>query len=151
MTRASLSHVRRSAVTHFRAREYYEAQRLFSQLHHQGDTSPIVSSYLGLLAGLVEGRREEAVQLCRRALAVGILDPELYVNLARAQVLDGRREDAIVTLRRGLRTTPGHAEMTTLIDRLRPRDDGLLPGLGRAHPVNRAIGRWRRRSTGVRR
>ena len=146
MTQLSRSHVRRSALSHFRAREYYEAQRLFSELHRQGDTSPVVSSYLGLLAGLVEGRKQEAVQLCRRALAVGILDPELYVNLARAQMLSGRREDAVATLRRGLGHTPGHAEMTALIDRLQPRDDGLLPGLGRAHPVNRVIGRWRRRS-----
>lgn len=118
---------------------------MLSQARENGDSSPLIASYLGVLISLAEGKRDEGLAMCMRALRVGIVDADLYENLARTQILSGQRDKAIETLRKGLRIDPEHREMLELIERLRPRDDGLVPGLGRSHPLNDFVGKMRRK------
>lgn len=146
MSSSSRPELLRNAVELYRQRRHHEALHLLSQARQEGDTSPLVASYIGVLISLAEERREEGLAMCTRALQVGIVDADLYENLARTQILCGQRGKAIETLRRGLRIAPEHREMLELIERLRPRDHGLVPGLGRSHPINDFVGKMRRKT-----
>lgn len=113
--------------------------------HQLEQTNPRYRSFYGLALALVERRLDRALELCRSAAKEEFFNPELYHNLARVHLAFGFKAEAIRYLRRGLMIDPSHAPMRGDLARLGRRGRPVLGFLPRRHPVNRLLGRVRRR------
>lgn len=145
-------HVSATAEEHYRrGRERLEAgdaPGALAQLrtaHQLERTNPRYRSFYGLALALVERRLDRALELCRSAAKEEFFNPELYHNLARVHLAFGFKAEAIRYLRRGLMIDPGHAAMQEDLATLGRRRRPVLAFLPRRHPVNRLLGRVRRR------
>lgn len=102
-------------------------------------------SYLGVAMGRVEGRKREAVELCRYAVELAPQDPENRLNLARAYLLIHRRKPAVQQLAVGLRLSPMNKHLRDLREEIGYRRRPFIPFLSRDFFLNRWVGRltWR--------
>jgi len=92
--------------------------------------------------------RREGLTLCQRAVVLGIYDPQVYLNLARAHGHLGQRGKAVQVLRKGLALAPDHSGLLQEIEKQGPRRRPVVPALSRDHIVNRYLGRVRARLSG---
>jgi hypothetical protein len=106
---------------------------------------PRVLSWYGLTLVLVERNSNLGVALCDQALRLAGPEPELVLNQARAQLALGLRERAVRALRNGLAAHPDDPSLLAAAEALGRRARPVLPFLGRANPLNRALGRLRHR------
>lgn len=100
-------------------------------------------SYLGYGIARCEGRVEEGVKLCQHAIKIEFYQPENYVNLARAHILDKDRRGAVRAIEKGLKIDPHHADLLALRRDVGFRRLPVLAFLSRDHFLNRALGRLR--------
>lgn len=113
--------------------------------HQLEQTNPRYRSFHGLALALAERRLDRALELCRSAAKEEFFNPELYHNLARVHLAFGFKAEAIRYLRRGLMIDPSHGAMRADLAHLGRRGRPVLTFLPRRHPVNRLLGRVRRR------
>jgi len=116
-----------------------EAVKIFRILVQEGTDDPLQLSYCGLLTAVVYGENREGLKLCERALAFGVYEPEVVVNVARLYERIGMSKKAVQLLRRGLREKPKHPGMMALINRLSPRRRPPLSFVERENCVNKAL------------
>jgi tetratricopeptide (TPR) repeat protein len=120
---------------------YFEAcLRLDDRLAHSPRRARYISYYGYCLAAAI-GRTREGRELCNRAASSEFFSPEIYLNLARVEILAGDRRKAWNALVRGLSLDPGHRGIRTEMKKMGLRRRPVLSFLDRAHPVNRAAGR----------
>jgi tetratricopeptide (TPR) repeat protein len=122
-----------AAFEHFRAA--YGLQRAAARY----------ASWYGLSLALVERRFNKGLELCRGAVKEEFFNPELYLNLARVHLAFGFKAEGLRYLRRGLMIDPSNETIRGEIDRLGRRRQPVLRFLPRRHPLNRLLGRVRRR------
>lgn len=122
-----------------------EALRHFRTAHDLDRANPRYRSFFGLCLALVERRFDRALELCRSAAKEEFFNPELYHNLARVHLAFGFKAEAIRYLRRGLMIDPGSTAMLEDLRGLGVRRRPVLSFLPRRHPMNRLLGRIRRR------
>ncbi len=119
----------------------------FASAYERDPANPRYRSYYGWAVALIEHRVDRGLSLCRSALRDDYDNPEMYCNLARVLLAFGRKSEALRYLRRGLMVAPTDAlllrEWRTLGVRKRP----VLPFLSRRNPINRVLGRLRRRGS----
>lgn len=125
-----------AAFEHFRAA--YGLQR----------SSARYASWYGLCLALVDRRFNKGLELCRGAVKEEFFNPELYLNLARVHLAFGFKAEALRYLRRGLMIDPASTLIRNELDRLGRRQQPVLRFLPRRHPLNRLLGRFRRRVGG---
>jgi tetratricopeptide (TPR) repeat protein len=104
---------------------------------------PSSFSYLGYGLALFEGRFDDGVRLCRRAVELEASNPELHLNLARALYLAGRRGEAVQALGLGLRLDPRCGDLLAMQRRIGSRRQPVIVFLHRDHILNRLLGRLR--------
>lgn len=102
-------------------------------------------SYLGLSLAHCEGRKEEALGLCRYAIRLELDEAENHLNLARIYFMLRRRKSSIRALRNGLRLSPHHQRLRQLEQQLGIRRPPVLSFLSRSHFINRTLGLARAR------
>jgi len=120
----------------------------------RGNLPGVFYSYMGLAMAHCDGRRHEAVELCRYALRAQPEQPENYLNLASLYLMLGRRESAVRLVEQGLALRPGHVRLNALRGTLGIRQPLIFPFFSRKHPFNSLGGRvraWARRSAERRR
>jgi len=136
-------------VEHCRLEQWQEGleclTRAFLDGEPRGSGAGVALSYYGYGIAKEEGRVPRGLELCERAVKVECYQPEVYLNLARIQLLMKDRSKAVQTLERGLGFDSGHAGLQAMRRQLGMRSRPVLPFLGRSNPVNRALGRLRAR------
>lgn len=128
-----------------RAREDFE--RAMSAEKRGGVVRPSMRSlsYYGLSRALAEGVSREALEACERAALWDDFDADLMANLGWIYLLANRRTSALAALERGLRLDSENRRLRALLARAERRSRPVLSMLPRAHPLNRVLGRLRRR------
>ena len=130
----------RSAVGDYTGGRRNQAAAKFRRLVKDGSNDPRHLSFCGLLVATVDGRVQEGLKLCERALDLGFTDPWVHLNLARLHYLVGRRSRAVQVLRTGLHMEPDHPGLLREIQRLSPRNKPPLGFLDRDHVLNKYLG-----------
>ena len=130
-----------SAMEDYRARLYTFACSSLKKLVEDGSADPAHLSYCGFLMALTEGRFEQAIALCRRAIEKdGRRASDLYFNLGRVLAMSRRRGEAIVALTEGLAVHPEDHRLRSELRHLVPRAKPLFRSLPRRHPLNKYVG-----------
>jgi tetratricopeptide (TPR) repeat protein len=113
--------------------------QLLRKLVEDGSADP--PTFLCGFTALTEGRFEEAVNLCHRAiLRDGRRVSDLYLNLGRVLSMSRRRGEAIVALTEGLALHPEDRRLRSELRHLVPRAKPAFPSLPRRHPLNKYAG-----------
>ncbi len=100
-------------------------------------------SYLGYGIARYQGKIEEGLTLCRRAVEVDRYQPESYYFLAKLHLLANERRSAHEVVERGLEIDAGNVGLLRIKTELGSRRSPLLPFLARHHLLNRWLGRIR--------
>jgi tetratricopeptide (TPR) repeat protein len=129
----------------FEAGEEEAAFEHFRAAHGLQRASALYTSWYGLCLALVERRFNKGLELCRLAVKDEFFNPELYLNLARVHLAFGFKAEGLRYLRRGLMIDPSNEIIRNELDRLGRRQQPVLRFLPRRHPLNRLLGRVRRR------
>src|SRR6476659_8551384 len=131
-------------------RQAYGVLILVAQsVERRGNLPGVFYSYLGLAMAKCDGRRHEAVELCRYALTAQPEQPENYLNLATLYLMLGRRESAVRLVEQGLALRPGHVRLNALRGTLGICQPLIFPVFSRKHPCHSLGGgvrAWARRS-----
>ena len=104
------------------------------------DQAGLFLSYLGCSMARVQGRKEEAIALCRRAVKVEFYQPENWANLAEVLILSDRRSEAIEAVEQGLEIDPQFGRLLKLHRSLGMRRRPILGFLPRSNPLNHVLG-----------
>ena len=102
--------------------------------------APLYASYHGLTnarLGNTSGLRQ-----CRLAAHFEKQHPDVFFNLAQAEILHGHRRKALEAIRNGLRLDPAHWQLRKLRESLGVRRRPCIRWLNRDHPLNLWLGRW---------
>ena len=110
--------------------------------------NPFFLSYVGMLCAVAEKRYVAGEKLCREALEIKCNHAQLYLNLAEVYRQAGRHGDAMKTLRKGFISAGRDLRIRRALEKIGPRRPPILSSLGRCHPLNRLLGRWRHRVIG---
>lgn len=125
-----------------------DAAKGFRRLVGNGSSDPVHVSYCGLLVATAEGKVRDGRILCEHAVTEAPSNAQLHLNLARMYARTGQRSEAIATLNRALLNTDDprlHKEL----ERLNRRGSTPIRFLKRGHPLNRYLGRTRKRLSEV--
>jgi len=125
------------AVDHF-----LEAMQIEERLEVQ-DPDMRYLSYYGLSLARANRVAHAAGVACDLAARHDPLDPVLQLNLGRVHLLGGHVQRALERFERGLRLDPTHPELCDELARVDRRSRPVLGFLGRAHRLNRWLGRCR--------
>lgn len=102
-----------------------------------------VQSYYGLAQVL--NSNENGLLLCRDAASQEMLDGDVFLNLACAELESNNRKRAIDAIQHGLKIDAGHVRLKRACIKLDCRKRSCLGFLPREHRLNRLLGRLRRR------
>jgi tetratricopeptide (TPR) repeat protein len=135
----------RCGLAELEAERFGDALEHFRTAQKLDPARPSFRSYFGLCLGLSERRFDKALELCRSAAKEEFYNASLYHNLARVHLAFGFKAEAIRYLRRGLMIDPRCQPILTELECLGRRRGPVLAFLRRQNPVNRWLGRVRRR------
>ena len=137
----------KQAIEHCRNDRWRKGYDLLTQVaqgvESRGNLPGLFYSYLGLAMAHCEGRRRDAMELCRYGLRLDPLQPEGYLNVARVYLMLGRRESAYVAVQHGLEIRPRHRRLLEMQRTLGLRQRPTFPFLARRNPLNSLTGRAR--------
>ena len=100
-------------------------------------------AYLGYGVARYQGRKEEGLRLCQRAVEMDLYQPECYDFLARIHLLMGDRRSAFQVVERGLEIDADNRDLREVRFELGERRPSIFGFLPRSHFLNRWLGRIR--------
>ena len=103
-----------------------------------------LQSYYGLT--LVLNSNENGLSLCREAANNELLNGDVFLNLACAELANNNRKRAIEVIQHGIKIDPDHARLKQACTKIECRKKCCLSFLPREHFLNRFLGRLMRRS-----
>lgn len=103
-----------------------------------------LQSYYGLT--LVLNSNENGLSLCREAACNELLNGDVFLNLACAELANSNRKRAIEVIQLGIKIDPDHARLKRACAKIECRKKCCISLLPREHLLNRFLGRLRRRS-----
>jgi tetratricopeptide (TPR) repeat protein len=103
----------------------------------------IVQSYYGLTQVL--NSNENGLLLCRDAASKEMLNGDVFLNLACAELESGNRKRAIDAIQQGMKIDADNVRLKHACSRLDCRKKCCLGFLPRDHKLNRFLGRLRRK------
>jgi Flp pilus assembly protein TadD len=98
-------------------------------------------SYLGVAIALNDKDYKAGEDYCFRAVLRNMKDAQLHANLALVYHLQGKRRSTVESLDEALARDPENADALRIYRVIGRRQRPPVPGLGRAHPVNRTLGK----------
>ena len=122
-------------------REFIEALNSIDE-HHEFYNK--VASYLGLAQVLTSDRN--GLLLCRDAASSGVMEGEVYLNLACAEWHANNRRRAVEAINRGREIDASHQQLVRASVLIDSRRRSILPFLSREHLLNRVLGRMMRKN-----
>ncbi len=102
-------------------------------------------AYLGFGVAKYQKQTQQGLELCSKAVALELYQPEGYYFLAHTHLLAGDRRTAFGVVERGLQVDSTHPGLTELKAELGDRWPPALPFLPRRHFLNRWLGMARHR------
>jgi len=101
------------------------------------------SSLYASYHGLVNARlgNPNGLRQCRLAAHFEEQHADVFLNLARVEILEGNRTRALDALRSGLRLDPAHTTLRQMRNELGVRRRPCIGWLNREHRVNLALGK----------
>lgn len=129
--------------------DYLEAIVLLTDAYERGEftahnkDSVEGLSYYGLCLALVQKKYKEAIEICKKTIALNFFNPAHYANLAKVYVAASMKKRAIDTIDDGLRSFPEDKGLRALRAELGVRARPVVPFLERSNPVNVSLGRSR--------
>jgi hypothetical protein len=132
------------------AKDYNAAKREFVDAlnsideHHEFYNK--VTSYLGLAQVLTSDRN--GLLLCRDAASSGVLEGDVYLNLACAEWHANNRRRAVEAINYGREIDDSHQQLVRASILIDSRRRSMLPFLSREHFLNRLLGRMMRKNRG---
>ena len=109
MDRAAIQQLIQEALAHHQSGRLAEAERRYRAVLDAEPNHAEALHRMGLIAQAV-GRHDVAIELLRRAVAVGPDSPEVHLNLAHTLAAFGRIEESIASCRRAINLRPGYVE-----------------------------------------
>lgn len=103
------------------------------------------SSFLGLAIARAQRKWDQASALCEIAVELKPKEIQFHLNLGQVYALAGRREKALDRLDRALELFGEDARLKQARCQVEKRRAALLPFIGRAHFLNRKLGKLRHR------
>jgi tetratricopeptide (TPR) repeat protein len=100
-------------------------------------------SYYGLALAVVAGDYAAGLELISAAIEKDSENPAHHLNLARAHLRHRQEDNAVTQLYEALHLDPENQDVIHRLQDLRVRARPALRSLGRAHWLNRLIGRLR--------
>jgi tetratricopeptide (TPR) repeat protein len=143
---ASAEGMFRLGLAHLGRRAHQEAAACFQRAVDLDREAPSAStrmryiSFLGLAVSMLDGRSNEAVELCRRAVKRQFYDPDLLCNLGIVYLRQRQRGPAFHCFERGLKLRPNHPRILAELGRHASRGRPMFGFLPRDHTVNRLAG-----------
>ena len=130
-----------------KAGDYKAAERAFKialdSINEHDGLYNNVQSYYGLAEVL--NSNENGLLLCRDAASKEMLDGDVFLNLACAELESNNRKRAIEAIQHGIKIDAGHARLKRACDWLDCRKRSCVGFLPRDHRLNRLLGRLMRR------
>lgn len=123
--------------------EGYKLLRLVARQESTSELPGRYYSYLGVCLAGFEGKYNEGLKLCQKAIDVEFFQAENYANLAETYLMLGSRKPALRAIRDGLRVDRRHPKLLELRQEFGVRKRPILPFLSRDHGVNQMLGRMR--------
>lgn len=103
------------------------------------------SSFLGLAIARAERKWDQASALCEIAVELKPKEIQFHLNLGHVYALAGRRQMALDRLDHAMELFGEDARLTQARSKVENRRAPLLPFIGRAHFLNRELGKLRHR------
>ncbi len=100
-------------------------------------------SYFGLALAMDKGPTGEAIKACERAARFEFFNADLQLNLGKVYLLSGKTTRALMAFERGLRLAPRHKALRAELAKVDRRRGPVVPWLGRAHLLNKILGKVR--------
>jgi tetratricopeptide (TPR) repeat protein len=108
--------------------------------------NPYFMSFLGLSIARAQRKWEQASELCEMAVQLKPKEIQFYLNLGEVYAASGLRERALDKLDGALELFGEDARLRQARSRVQNRRNPILPFFGRAHFLNRELGKLRHRA-----
>ncbi len=136
-----------NALNAMKSQDYFAAERAFAKtlktLNEQDERYNLVTSYLGLAQVLTDD--PEGLLLCRDAAGNEVVNGNVFLNLACAELASDNRKRTIDAIRRGINIDTHNRHLNHACKKLDCRERCCFNFLPREHRLNRFFGRLRRR------
>lgn len=115
---------------------------------------PFIISYCGWLQAVVDKRARSGIALCRKSFVLfktsdphtaSVAYPILYLNLGRSFIAAGKKKEAVDAFQKGLVYDKRHAELKKEMQHLGMRKPPTVAFLSRSNPINKLIGKLRKK------
>ena len=100
-------------------------------------------SFLGLSIARAQRKWDLASELCETAVQLKPKEIQFYLNLGEVYAASGMRERALDKLDDAVQLFGEDARLKQALSKVRNRRNPVLPFFGRAHFVNRELGKLR--------
>ena len=108
--------------------------------------NPYFMSFLGLSIARAQRKWEQASELCEMAVQLKPKEIQFYLNLGEVYAASGLRERALDKLDGAIELFGEDARLRQARSRVQNRRNPILPFFGRAHFLNRELGKLRHRA-----
>ncbi len=108
--------------------------------------NPYFMSFLGLSIARAQRKWDLASELCEMALQLKPKELQFYLNLGEVYAASGMRERALDKLDDALELFGEDARLRQARSKVQNRRNPILPFFGRAHFLNRELGKLRHRA-----
>lgn len=147
MPAASAEHMLEEGISLLRIDEIKLAHEQFKKCYAGNPHENILSaveSYYGYTLALVENRTAEGFRLMHKALSGGFFRADFFLNLGRAYLKKKNdRKLALSAFYNGLKYSPQHAEILSILQEIGTRRPPVVKFLRRGHPLNVFLGKKR--------
>ena len=107
--------------------------------------NPYFMSFLGLSIARAQRKWEQASELCEMAVQLKPKEIQFYLNLGEVYAASGLREKALDKLDDAMELFGNDARLRQARNKVQNRRNPILPFFGRAHFLNRELGKLRHR------
>ena len=108
--------------------------------------NPYYMSFLGLSIARAQRKWDQASELCEMAVQLKPKEIQFYLNLGEVYAASGLREKALDKLDCALELFGEDARLKQARNKVQNRRNPILPFFGRAHFLNRELGKLRHRA-----
>ncbi len=108
--------------------------------------NPYYMSFLGLSIARAQRKWDQASELCEMAVQLKPKEIQFYLNLGEVYAASGLREKALDKLDGALELFGEDARLKQARNKVQNRRNPILPFFGRAHFLNRELGKLRHRA-----
>ena len=108
--------------------------------------NPYFMSFLGLSIARAQRKWEQASELCEMAVQLKPKEIQFYLNLGEVYAASGLREKALDKLDDAMELFGNDARLRQARNKVQNRRNPILPFFGRAHFLNRELGKLRHRA-----